>query len=165
MHKLFLGVCMGALALGASFASAAEPPQTTLAAATVAPPAVQCAGAEAVVYFNIGATALSSDSESALSDMARARRDTCTSHITVTGYTDSTGSVTRNRHLAQQRASAVQTRLIALGVPSEEIAIGSAGETSPQSATEARLNRRVNIAMTASPRAPAIAPIATPTPN
>jgi cytochrome c oxidase subunit II len=162
MRSLFLSAC--ACALLAGVAMAAEPAQTTVPAqaapAPTAPPAaVQCVGAEGVVYFDVGATTLSADSENALRGLAAARRAECTTQFTITGHTDSTGSVARNRQLSRLRAAAVQQELVTLGVPEAEIAIGNAGESEPQS-TEARLNRRVTIALAASARAPLAQPAA-----
>ncbi len=158
MRKLFLGVC--ACSLLASGAMAQTAPPTPIAPDLASPPAVQCVGAEVIVYFDIGAAALSADSETALRGLATARSATCATQITVTGHTDSTGSVRRNRQLAQQRATAVQQQLVVLGVPQEEIVIGAAGESALQSPTEDRLNRRVAIVLVASPRAPLAQPAA-----
>lgn len=159
MRQLFLSACACSLLAGTAMAQAPAP------AATASPPAVQCVGAEGVVYFDIGAIALSADSDTALRGLATARRAECTTQITVTGHTDSTGSVRRNRQLAQQRANAVQQQLVSFGVPQEEIVIGGAGETVPQSATEDRLNRRVTIVLAATPRAPLAQPAASATPT
>lgn len=148
MRILFMSVCALSLFTGAAIAQTAAAPSAT------SPPAVQCVGAEGVVYFETGAIALTPDSDTALRGMASARRADCTTQVTVTGHTDSTGSVRRNRQLAQQRATAVRQHLVSLGVPQDEIVIGGAGESAPQSASENRLNRRVTIVFVASPRAP-----------
>ncbi len=158
MRKLLLSVCACSLLASTAMAQTTAPTPITPSAAT--PTAVQCVGAESVVYFDIGAASLNVDSDTALRGLATARSADCTSQITVTGHTDSTGSVRRNRQLAQQRAAAVQQQLVSFGVPQEEILIGGAGETSPQSATEDRLNRRVTIVLTASPRTPLAQPAA-----
>jgi OmpA-OmpF porin, OOP family len=154
MRKFLLSVCACSLLAGVAMA------QTAPAPVAPSPPAVQCVGAEGVVYFDVGAIVLSADSDTALRGLATARHAGCTTQITVTGHTDSTGSVRRNRQLAQQRAGAVQQQLVAFGVPQEEIVIGGAGETAPQSATEARLNRRVTIVLAASPSTPLAQPAA-----
>ena len=174
MRVWFLSVCASWFLIGPITAGATPPAQTTVpavqpqsppppAGADSRPPAVQCVGAEGVVYFDLGATALNADSENALHGIATARRPECASQFAIIGYTDSTGSVRRNLQLARQRATAVQQRLVALGVPQEEIVIGGAGESEPQSATEDRLNRRVTVTLTARPRAPVAQPSA-PTP-
>lgn len=152
MRTLFLSVCACSLFVGAAMA------QTTDTAPTATPPAVQCVGAEGVVYFDLGSARLNADAESSLRDVANARRTECTTQITLTGHTDATGSIGRNRQLASQRAAAVQQQLISLGVPPEEIAIAAAGESVPQSETEDRLNRRVTVVLAAIPRAPVAEP-------
>jgi outer membrane protein OmpA-like peptidoglycan-associated protein len=62
--------------------------------------------------------------------------------------------------LALERAQAVQAQLVALGVPADEISISSQGESAPQSTTDQRLNRRVVIALQASPQVSLGAPAA-----
>lgn len=163
MRKTFLSLCACSLLAGTAMAQTATP--APVAPNVASPPAVQCVGAEGVVYFDIGAIVLSADSDTALRGLAAARRAECATQITVTGHTDSSGSVRRNLQLAQQRATAVQQQLISFGVPQEEIVIGGAGETAPQSATEDRLNRRVTIALAASPRTPLAQPAASATPT
>ena len=164
MRTLLLSVCVCSVLAGAAMAQTTGPATnteqtaTTPSEPTVTPPAVQCVGAEGVVYFDLGSTRLNADAESSLRDVANARRAECSSQITLTGHTDATGSVTRNRQLASQRAAAVQQYLVSLGVPQEEIAIAAAGESVPQSGSEDRLNRRVTTVLTASPRAPIAAP-------
>jgi outer membrane protein OmpA-like peptidoglycan-associated protein len=146
MRTLLLSVCLSSLLASAAIAQTAD--QAT-------PPPVQCVGAEGVVYFDLGSARLDAEDETSLREIADARRTQCTTQITLTGHTDATGSIARNRQLAQQRAEAVRERLISLGVPQEEIAIAAAGEAAPQSQTEDRLNRRVTIVLAASPRPPA----------
>jgi outer membrane protein OmpA-like peptidoglycan-associated protein len=171
MRSLLLSVCAVSLLAGASFAIAAEPAQTTVtpiaapSEVTTTPQAVQCVGAEGVVYFDLGAISLSADSQSALSGLAAARNPACTTQFTITGHTDSTGSVRRNRQLAQQRANAVEQKLVTLGVPQDEIVMGGAGESDPQSATEDQLNRRVTVVLAASLRAPIEATPIAPAPD
>jgi outer membrane protein OmpA-like peptidoglycan-associated protein len=150
MRTLLLSVCLGSLLAGTAMAQTATQPPPA-AAATPAP--VQCVGAEGVVYFDLGSARLNEEGQNSLRDVANARRANCTTQITLTGHTDTTGSISRNRQLASQRAAAVRQQLITLGVPQEEIAIGAAGESTPQTA-EARLNRRVTVVLAASPTAP-----------
>jgi outer membrane protein OmpA-like peptidoglycan-associated protein len=118
MRTFLFSVCAGSLLVGAAMAQTTSQPAAPPAeAATPAP--VQCVGAEGVVYFDLGSTALNAESEASLRDVANARRDGCTSQITLTGHTDATGSVARNRQLAQQRAEVVKRQLVSLGVPQE----------------------------------------------
>lgn len=168
MRTLLLSVSAVSLFAGTAIAQTTAPAATeqspSAATAPTTPPAVQCVGATGVVYFDLGSTSLNADSETSLRDIANARRAECATQITLTGHTDSTGSAARNRQIATQRAAAVQAQLVTLGVPSEEIAVGVAGENVPQGA-EDRLNRRVTITLTASPRTPAAAPAAPPATN
>ncbi|QGZ95523.1 Outer membrane porin F precursor [Terricaulis silvestris] len=150
MRTLLLSVCAGSLLAGAAMAQTVPPAGT--------PPPVQCIGAEGVVYFDLGSARLNAESQSSLQDVANARRADCTTQITLTGHTDATGSVARNRRLAQQRAEAVKQQLVSLGVPPEEIAIAAAAESMPQSDSEDRLNRRVTVVLAASPATPLAEP-------
>jgi iron complex outermembrane receptor protein len=50
-------------------------------------------------------------------------------HVTVTGHTDTVGSNAYNQALSARRAAAVQTKLVADGVPAGEIATVAAGKT------------------------------------
>jgi OmpA-OmpF porin, OOP family len=157
MRTFLFSVCAGSLLVGAAMAQTTSQPAAPPAeAATPAP--VQCVGAEGVVYFDLGSTALNAESEASLRDVANARRDGCTSQITLTGHTDATGSVARNRQLAQRRAEVVKRQLVSLGVPQEEIAIAAAAESAPQSESDDRLNRRVTVVLAASPTAPPAEP-------
>lgn len=69
--------------------------------------------------------------------------------ITVTGYTDSTGSLAKNKELSEKRALAVQQTLVASGVPAESITIVGAGPDAPISDNKTKegqaKNRRVEI--------------------
>ncbi len=151
MRALLLSVCACSLLSGVAMAQTPAPPTTT-------PPAVQCVGAEGVVYFDLGSARLNTEAESSLRDVAAARRAECTTQITLTGHTDATGSVGRNRQLAEQRAETVKRQLVTLGVPQEEIAIAAAAESAPQSDSDDRLNRRVTVVLVASPRTPVAEP-------
>jgi OmpA-OmpF porin, OOP family len=157
MRQLVLGAFVCSLLAGAAMAQTPVP--APIAPNATIPAAVHCVGAQGLVYFDVGSIALSRDSDAALRDLATARHAGFATQITVTGHTDNTGSVRRNRQLAQQRATAVQQQLVAFGVPQEEIAIGGAGETALQSATDDRLNRRVTIVLAASPRTPLVQPV------
>lgn len=151
MRTLLWSVCVGSLLAGAAMAQTTAPPTGT-------PPPVQCVGAEGVVYFDLGSARLNAEGASSLQDVANARRAECTTQITLTGHTDATGSVGRNRQLAEQRAEAVKRQLVSLSVPPEEIAIAAAAESAPQSESDDRLNRRVTVVLVASPRAPTADP-------
>ncbi|HEX3741702.1 MAG TPA: OmpA family protein [Terriglobales bacterium] len=70
-------------------------------------------------------------------------------HVEVDGYTDSTGSVTFNEQLSQQRAASVQSYLVQQGVPSSSIDTHGFGQANPvasnDTATGRQQNRRVEL--------------------
>ena len=69
--------------------------------------------------------------------------------IKVVGYTDSTGSESKNQQLSEQRANAVKNALVVKNVNAARISALGMGESNPiaDNATEGgrQLNRRVNI--------------------
>jgi outer membrane protein OmpA-like peptidoglycan-associated protein len=70
-------------------------------------------------------------------------------HVEVDGYTDSTGSVTFNEQLSQQRAASVQSYMVQQGVPGGSVATHGFGEANPiasnDSAAGRQQNRRVEL--------------------
>jgi outer membrane protein OmpA-like peptidoglycan-associated protein len=73
-------------------------------------------------------------------------------HVSISGYTDSTGSNAWNQTLSQHRAEAVKVALILRGLPSEWISTQGFGETRPvrsnKTAEGRAQNRRATIDLT-----------------
>jgi outer membrane protein OmpA-like peptidoglycan-associated protein len=77
--------------------------------------------------------------------------------VVVEGYTDSTGSASKNQKLSTQRAESVRDYLVAQGVPSDRITAQGKGASSPVASnakSEGRaMNRRVEIVLQKPPEA------------
>jgi outer membrane protein OmpA-like peptidoglycan-associated protein len=101
------------------------------------------------ILFDTGKSALKPAATENLSKMAEIMKKYPENILTVKGYTDSTGSATRNRQLSEERAAAVKNRLVAGGIPANTITVVGMGPDSPiaeNSTNEGRAqNRRVEI--------------------
>lgn len=64
--------------------------------------------------------------------------------VLIEGYTDSTGSSSHNQLLSEQRANAVQTALVDMGIGSERISTRGYGEAFPVAGNDTAANRRLN---------------------
>ena len=131
------GAAAGA-ASGSEAASAA--PAASAAASDASAPA---ASLPASVYFETGKNALPADAASAIqaaADYAKAHPD---AKLTLSGFTDATGSAAKNAELAKTRAQAVRDALKAAGVAEDRIILKK-----PETITggaDAREARRVEI--------------------
>ena len=69
--------------------------------------------------------------------------------VMIEGFTDSTGSDTRNQELSDQRAYSVRTALLGMGIGADRITSRGYGESYPvagnDTAAGRQLNRRVEI--------------------
>lgn len=111
-----------------------RPPVQPAAAAAVAAPPAQPAPPPPpqprnyVVYFDLNRATLTPTAREVVRQAAtNAQRDRVT-RITVTGYTDTTGSARYNQNLSERRAAAVQAELVANGVPADQIVTAGQGE-------------------------------------
>jgi len=84
--------------------------------------------------------------------MADACRD---STVSITGHTDSSGDETWNQQLSLERARAVATYLVTMGIEPERVVVAGAGSSLPVASNATRygrsLNRRIDIYMTTIP--------------
>jgi hypothetical protein len=112
------------------------------------------------VYFGLNQSSLDTDALQVVSNAATAYQQTGSARVTVTGYTDLSGSSTYNERLSERRAEAVRSELSRLGVPDSSISVTAAGESDPAVPTPdgvpERENRRVEIVMAPPPAAPAV---------
>ncbi len=101
------------------------------------------------ILFDTGKSALKPAATDNLSKMADIMKKYPENILTVKGYTDSTGSATRNRQLSEDRAAAVKNRLVAGGIPANTITVVGMGPENPiaeNTTNEGRAqNRRVEI--------------------
>ena len=99
--------------------------------------------------FYPGETRVLSSAEDKLTQVADALKDQGDRKIMVEGYTDSRGSDDTSRVISQQRADAVRSYLVTLGVPGDRIearGFGSARPVASNDTGEGRAdNRRVEI--------------------
>ena len=108
--------------------------ESAVAAAPAALPAPAAAGLPAKVYFEVGAAAIGEDGGAKIAAVAASVKQDGRL-LTLTGYTDKTGDLSRNEELAMSRANAVREALTAAGVPAARIEmrppmfveVGSAG--------------------------------------
>jgi cytochrome c oxidase subunit 2 len=104
---------------GSDAASAA--PVASAAASDASAPAASATSLPASVYFETGKDALPADAASvvqAAADYSKAHPD---AKLTLSGFTDATGSAAKNAELAKTRAQAVRDALKAAGVAEDRI--------------------------------------------
>jgi cytochrome c oxidase subunit 2 len=140
-HLAAAGAAAGSDAAASAAPAASAPAQTAALAASDS--AAQSAALPASVYFETGKSILPADAASAVqtaADYAKAHPD---AKLTLSGFTDATGSATKNGELAKTRAQAVRDALKAAGVAEDRIILKK-----PETITggaDAREARRVEI--------------------
>jgi outer membrane protein OmpA-like peptidoglycan-associated protein len=102
-----------------------------------------------LIYFKSGGTEITADSQQTIGQVMKAIETRNPDEITVSGHTDSVGSVESNRVLSLNRAQAVASILVSRGIKKELIEITFHGKENqlirtPDGAAEPR-NRRVEI--------------------
>jgi cytochrome c oxidase subunit II len=103
--------------------AAASDAASTPEAASSAPAATQAAGLPASIYFETGKSTLPADATTAVqaaADYAKAHPD---AKLTLSGFTDTTGSADKNAELAKTRAQAVRDALKAAGIAEDRIVL------------------------------------------
>ncbi len=101
------------------------------------------------ILFDTGKSDLKPLATENLSKMAAIMKKYPENVLTVKGYTDSSGSITRNKSLSEERAAAVKNQLITGGIPSDTVSIVGMGPEAPiadnTTADGRAQNRRVEI--------------------
>ncbi len=101
------------------------------------------------VLFEVGQAELLPGSYDNLQDVLELLRAEPDRHIRIEGHTDSTGSNQLNLRLSQQRAEAVRTALVELGVPADRVHAVGMGQDFPIATNETdegrARNRRVDV--------------------
>jgi OOP family OmpA-OmpF porin len=100
--------------------------------------------------FDVNKAQLKPKAVTALDDLVgKLKSATVLNSVTVTGYTDSTGSAAYNEKLSLRRAESVQKYLVDHGVPADKIHIAGKGKNDPvgDNKTDAgrAQNRRVDV--------------------
>jgi hypothetical protein len=125
---------------------------------TVAPAEVEGAG-KYLVTFGLNGTTLTQEDRRVIAQAGQDYQRTGTARVTVTGYTDTSGSADYNLQLSQQRAQVVASELIREGIPATDIVTLGRGEENllvptADGVNEPR-NRRVEIVVPQPPPPPA----------
>jgi len=104
-----------------------------------------------LVFFDWDRSDVTAEADAILNDAAAYAKTTGAVRIASTGHADRSGSDKYNMALSMRRANAVKARLLALGVPENEISIDAKGEAEPLVPTEDGVrepqNRRVEIVL------------------
>jgi hypothetical protein len=130
-------------------------------AEAIAPPEVEGPG-RYLVTFHLDQATLTEQNRQVIAQAAEYYRQGGTPQITVTGYTDTSGSAAHNLELSQRRAEVVAEELVREGVPATDIVTIGRGEEDLRVPTadgvrEAR-NRRAEIIVGPPPPAVVAAP-------
>jgi hypothetical protein len=104
------------------------------------------------LYFRFDSSALDAAARASLRDVAARAADDRGTRIVLDAHCDPLGTYAYNARLAIHRAEAVRDRLIALGVPDEQIVFAIYGKSGAQRATHAE-DRRVTMWSTREPLA------------
>jgi outer membrane protein OmpA-like peptidoglycan-associated protein len=96
------------------------------------------------VLFDTGSANLKSTARERLAKVAGILIAYPDIRVEVDGYTDSTGGVTFNQQLSEQRAASVESYLVQQGVASSSIAVHGFGEGNPIASNETEMGRQQN---------------------
>jgi outer membrane protein OmpA-like peptidoglycan-associated protein len=105
------------------------PPPPPPMAPPAAPPPVPPMAKTYLVFFDWDKYSLTPRATQIIAEAASDSHTTATTTISVSGYTDTSGTVVYNQGLSERRAHAVAAQLVTDGVPSSEIEIHAYGET------------------------------------
>ena len=96
------------------------------------------------VYFDSGKDSFKEETISKLDEAVEIMTKFTTAKFSISGYTDSTGSVKRNQELSDSRANAVKNYLVKKGVSSSNLTAKGFGEDKPIASNNTRLGRNQN---------------------
>ena len=106
---------------------------------------------KAVLNFDVNATTPNTTARGTLSAVIAYLQANPAAHVSLTGYTDNSGSAEVNKQLTQKRVETVRSALTGAGVDASRLAPANLGEAYPitdNSNPQAReLNRRVEITL------------------
>jgi OmpA family len=133
----------------------------------IAPPEVE-GGGRYLVTFGFDQTTLTEQDRQVIAQAAADYQRTGTAQVTVTGYTDTSGSASYNLELSQRRAEIVASELVNNGVSPTNIVTVGRGEENLRVPTadgvREPLNRRVEIVVEEPPGAPPVVAAPAPAP-
>ena len=113
------------------------------------PPPPACEDVEFRVYFAWDESALTDEARAVIAQAASQRGSCDVTTVSVSGFTDRSGSASYNVGLSERRARVVRDELVRLGVPASTISLEAFGETrnaveTPDGVREP-LNRRTEV--------------------
>lgn len=133
------------------FQCGAAPAETASAAEPAPAPAVEHVNLAGDALFATGLATLTPTARASLDTLLSEREDRTYSQVTVTGYTDSTGSDASNLALSKRRAETVAGYLKTHGLHAQSVSVtgrGSADPVASNATAEGRAsNRRVDISL------------------
>ncbi|MCW5962726.1 MAG: OmpA family protein [Bryobacterales bacterium] len=111
--------------------------------------AMPAAQAEFVLYFDLGDDRLTAQSQALVSSIMEAVAQRQSTDVSISGHTDTTGTMSSNYQLALRRAERVAEILVAQGLAATSLSVESHGEGNPLVRTadgvEEPRNRRVEV--------------------
>ncbi|WP_338866903.1 OmpA family protein [Myxococcus stipitatus] len=103
------------------------------------------------VGFEDGSATLTPQSDASVGQLASVLREKPEARVRIAGHTDSTGDPAANQQLAQRRAEAVRSALVADGIPANRVDVASVGSEKPvanNDTTQGRdMNRHIEVQM------------------
>ena len=84
------------------------------------------------------------ESEARLQKLCDAMKNDASIQVTVTGYTDNTGTIKENLKIGRQRASAVKRMMTKMGAPARNITVATNGENNPVDSNNTKEGRAQN---------------------
>lgn len=90
------------------------------------------------IYFSFNSIDIQQNEETKLNDILKTLKENPNMKVTVTGWSDTKGSVTVNKRISRQRAEAVKTWLVKNGIEANRITAVGNGSDDTQDADKAR---------------------------
>jgi outer membrane protein OmpA-like peptidoglycan-associated protein len=107
------------------------------------------------VLFDSGKSSLRANGDHSMTKLSEFFKHNPQRKASIEGYTDSVGGASANQALSEQRAHAVMTALVNLGVPTDRLSTQAHGEDNPVAdngtAAGRQMNRRVEIVFSPQP--------------
>jgi outer membrane protein OmpA-like peptidoglycan-associated protein len=96
------------------------------------------------ITFAVGKSDIRSDFYSVLNSVGQALKQYDQTTVRISGFTDSTGPLSLNQHLSEERAASVRTYLLAQGVAADRIDSAGYGPANPIASNGSEEGRQAN---------------------